>query len=106
MFVSIGKTLAAQARIMAGAAAQAVAMGAMMKAHGVKSFANKFHELQFRAAARGHKTKYRRHYSSGAINGKRECQGRVLQNAHLLQVASHKRGTVQPRHIFGGVHGN
>lgn len=38
-----------------------------------------------------------------ATNGDRECARRIRQGAHHLQRLSHPPGTVQPRHIFGGL---
>lgn len=35
----------------------------------------------------------------------REAERRRKQGAHARQIASHKPGTVQPRHIFGGDRG-
>ncbi len=37
-----------------------------------------------------------------APNGDRECERRRRQHALANQGDSHKPGTVQPRHIFGG----
>lgn len=41
-------------------------------------------------------------YGSGRESGQREKDRRVRQGAHFRQRLSHKPGTVQPRHIFGG----
>jgi hypothetical protein len=105
MFVSIGKTLASRALVLAANVAQAAGMIALMRKHNIKSFANKFHQLQVQAAARGHKGRYRRTYQGGGSN-LQATQRRHRQNAHQHQLDSHKPGTVQPAHIFGAVHGN
>lgn len=70
-----------------------------MRTLGIRSFRDKFHELQARAYVSARRRgSYRVYRNPGAG----EAARRVRQNAHQNQLNSHKPGTLQPRHIFGG----
>lgn len=64
-----------------------------------KTFRDYFHMLQWKAFLRGGSTRYYKVYRN---KGRREALRRFITDAHEQQLNSHKPGTVQPRHIFGG----